>query len=345
MTNFDRCIRAIRMVVGSNSATHSTDEIPTLADACTDMPAPRHLVLAPRLVAALVAIYLLWGTSYLAIKQAGVEFPPLLLVGLRNLIAGIFLLCLALFQSRPLGSLRCWTNAAIVGVLMISVGAALLATGIQHVNSGSAAILFAAVPIIVCVLMAAIGQRISWAQWLGTAIGMCGLLLLNNISLSSPGQQGMWLIMAAAVVTGASAVLTDCATMPEDFIVSTGIQMMVGGGVASLLGWLFGERISSLSVQALAAFLYLSLFVSVIGYVSYMYLMTRAGAVVASSYAYVNPPIALLAGAWLLNEQISPLTTLAAGVVLTGAVTVLVATPQRAPNTTAVAALRKGKTS
>lgn len=291
------------------------------------------LMLEPRIVIALGAIYLLWGTSYLAIKQAGAEFPPLLLVGLRNLAAGIFLACLVLVQNRSWGAPRHWVNAAMVGVLMISVGATLLAKGIQYVTSGFASVAFAAVPVMVCVVMVARSQRICRAQLVGTCVGVTGLLLMSYGTTGVQESKGVWLILGAVVATAASAVLMDHLPMPKDLFVTTGVQMVAGGGVASLLGWFMGEQLITLSTQALGAWLYLTLLVSVLGYLSYTYLMTKAGPVMASSYAYVNPPIALLAGAWVLGEQVSGQTLVATGVVLIGAVTVLFATPPRAHGT------------
>lgn len=287
------------------------------------------VVLEPRIVLALGAIYLLWGTSYLAIKQAGTEFPPLLLVGHRNLAAGIFLICLVLVLKRTWGAPRLWINAAMVGVLMISVGATLLAIGIQHVTSGFASVAFAAVPVMVCIVVVARGQKICRAQWVGTCIGVAGLLLMSYGTTGVQANKGVWLILGAVVATAFSAVLMDHLEMPKDLFVTTAVQMVAGGGVASLLGWCMGEQLNTLSTQAVGAWLYLTLLVSVLGYLSYTYLMTKAGPVMASSYAYVNPPIALLAGAWMLGEQISGQTLVATGVVLIGAATVLFATPPR----------------
>lgn len=302
------------------------------------------LMLEPRIVIALAAIYVLWGTSYLAIKQAGAEFPPLLLVGLRNLAAGIFFMCVVQLQNRPWGAPRLWVNAAIVGVLMISVGATLLAVGLQYVASGVAAVSFAAVPVMVCVVMASRGQRISRAQWVGTCIGVSGLLLMNHGATGLQESKSVWLILAAVVATAASAVLMDHLPMPKDIFVTTAVMMVIGGGVASLVGWLIGERLGTLSTQAVVTWLYLSLLVSVLGFLSYVYLMTKAGPVVASSYAYVNPPIALVAGAWVLGEQVSGQTLVAAVVVLIGAMTVLFATPPRALRTSSVTPQEKDQT-
>lgn len=295
-------------------------------------------LLDARLIAALAAIYLLWGTSYLAIKYAAASFPPLLLAGLRNLIAGSLMLALAWLLGRRMGTRRTWGHAALVGILMIAVGSGLLARGIPSVASGTAAVLFAAVPVVVCVLLALLGQRIGRVQWLGTAIGVAGVLMLNGDALATPGQRGLWMIMAAVVATALAAVLADRTEMPEDVFVSTAVQMFAGGALASIVGWLLGERIHTVTTQALAGFLYLGFFVSIVGYASYVYVMARAGAVVASSYAYVNPPVALLAGAWLLGESPSPAMLAAAAVMLAGAMTVLAASPRALPRGPALAA-------
>jgi drug/metabolite transporter (DMT)-like permease len=291
----------------------------------------RFTVWNSRLIAALAATYLLWGTSYLALKHATVSFPPLLLAGVRNLIAGGLMLLLAWLLGRNMGTWRCWGNAALVGILMIAAGSSLLARGIPSVASGTAAVLFAALPVIVCVVLATLGQHVGRMQWMGTAIGVAGVLLLSGDALATPGQRGMWLIMAAVFATAIGAVLADRTEMPEDILVSTAVQMFAGGAVASMLGWLLGERIGAVTPQAMAGFLYLGLFVSIVGYLSYVYVLTHAGAVAASSYAYVNPPVALLAGAWLLGEVPSPTALVATAVVLAGAITVLAFTPRAPP--------------
>lgn len=291
-----------------------------------------------RLIAALAAIYLLWGTSYLALKQAGGSFPPLLLAGLRNLAAGSAMLSLALLLGRGLGSWRALRNAAMVGVLMIALGSGLLARGLHTVSSGSAAVVFAAVPVVVCVILALLGQRISPVQWLGTALGVAGVLMLNAESLAGPAQHGLWMIMGAVAATAAAAVFAERAPMPSDLLICTAVQMAAGGATASLAGWLFGERIVTVSSASLAAFLYLGFLVSVLGFLSYVHVMARAGAVTASSYAYVNPPVALIAGALVLGEQVTPSALLATGVVLAGAITVLAATPRERPRAPALAA-------
>jgi drug/metabolite transporter (DMT)-like permease len=130
----------------------------------------------PRIVLALAAVYIFWGSSYIAIKTAGEDFPPLLLMGLRNVLAGALFLTLAFAQRRPLGRLREWGHACVVGVLMISVGATLLAMGMRYESPGMAAVTFACVPVVVCLMLALKGSPITLAQWLGTLVGSraCG---------------------------------------------------------------------------------------------------------------------------------------------------------------------------
>lgn len=300
----------------------------------------------PWVLWALAVVYVFWGTSYLAIKQAGQDFPPMLLVGLRNLLAGGLMLLLAWILKRPFGTFRQGMNASCVGVLMIAVGASLLAMGIRYVDSGFAAMLFATVPVAVCLMVAVTGSRIGLMQWLGTLVGVLGLVLMNKDIDGSLQSTGMWLILAAVIATAASAVMMDRMSMPGDLIVVTGVQMVAGGAVACIVGWMLGERIEEVGFPAWMAWLYLSLMVSVLGYMSYTYLLLKTGPVLASSYAYVNPPVALLAGAAMLGESVTSSGLFSMVLVLLGAMVVLWGTPaQRAQiRTSADEFMKKAKT-
>lgn len=289
----------------------------------------RRLWAHPWVLWSLAAVYLFWGTSYLAIKQAGDDFPPMLLVGLRNVLAGGLMLLLAWGTKRPFGKVRETLHASVVGVLMIAVGASLLAMGIRYVDSGVAAMVFATVPVVVCLLMAVLGSRIGVLQWAGTLVGASGLLLLNAGTEGSVQTWGLCLILGAVVATAASAILMDRWAMPSDLLVATGVQMLAGGGVACVLGFMWGERIGEISSASWLAWLYLSLMVSVLGYLSYTYLLLKTGPILASSYAYVNPPIALLAGAILLGETVTVTGYLSMGLVLLAALLVLWGTPTK----------------
>ena len=279
-------------------------------------------LLNPRLLLALLCVYVIWGSSYLAFSQLADEFPPLLLVGTRNLVAGGLLLLYAHFTARERASAVQWRNAALVGFLMMAVAPAFLMAGMRYIDSGFAAVIFAAVPIMVCVLMAGMGQWATKAQWAGTFVGIFGLLLMQH-GFNGQQQEGLWWMFGAVLSCAVAAVLGDRLDMPKDVVVSTGAQMLVASSVGLVGAVALGESIDTLSNKAIMAWLYLTFFVSIGGYVSYAYLVERSGPIAANSYAYVNPPIALLAGSWFLGETLSRREVMATTIVLIGALIVL----------------------
>ena len=280
------------------------------------------------MLAALVGIYFIWGTSYLAVKEAVDYFPPLLLVGIRFCAAGMMLLVFCLITKRSMGSLRENRNAAFSGLLMITLSSTLIAIGVKTVDSSMAAVLFSLVPVFVCIMMMASGKKVSRWQWTGTIIGILGLLSMNLQSEHDGKQTGLWLILIAVIATSVAAFFSTHARLPQDVLVSTSVQMLAGGVSATLLGWLNNETIADPSIAALLAFLYLSLVVSVFAYLSYVYILAHAGPVLASSYAFVNPPVALVAGALVLNEPVSGNNMVSIIVVLVGAMAVLLGQPK-----------------
>jgi len=288
--------------------------------------------LGPRIIVALAAMYLLWGTSYLVTKMARTEFPPMLLVGVRYFCAGAVLACFARYQKRSWGDRRGWLSALAVGLLMITVGSGTSNTALPRVSSGLVAVMFAAVPLLVCMAMALRGKAVSALQWAGTVIGIGGLAMVTDTALDYQDSFSLWLVALGVLATALGSVLMDRLQMPQDLVVSASLQMMGGGAVSTLLGLLAGERVHSVSLAGLAQWSYLTFAVSVFAYMSYTYLMSKTGPVLANSFAYVNPPVALLAGALVLHEQVSPMLLLGTAVVLAGASTVLFAStsPARA---------------
>lgn len=276
-----------------------------------------------RVVLALLAMYLLWGTTYLVTKQARTEFPPLLLVGVRYTIAGLLFAAVIHWQKRPWGRPREWAHAALAGFLMLTLGAGLTTVVLPQVNSGVASVLFAAVPLLICVALAALGQRVNKAQWLGTLVGLLGLLLIVGQGESLGDTFSLYMLLGAVLATTAGALVIDRLALPQDLMTTACVQMLSGGLITTLAGWCLGERVQHLSPTALAQLAYLTVCVAVLAYFSYLYLMAHVGPVLANSYAYVNPPIALWAGAWVLHETVTPGLLLATVVVLCGAAIVL----------------------
>lgn len=285
-----------------------------------------------RLAAALFAVYVLWATSYLVIKQATVVYPPFLMSGMRSLLAAVVLYGLLRVDGQKLPPLRQWRDACLVGIIATTGGSALLAIGLRDTPSGTAAVLYATMPIFAClILMFWWGARISGLQWLGSAFGLVGIVLLNRdaflVNITSLNGQhrflGPGLVLASAAFTGLAAALTSRGKMPSSVLASSCIQLLVGGAVNTMLAIFLGQHIGRSSTSALAAFLYLSLVVSVCGFLAFNDLTNRAGPAVATSYAYVNPPIALALGALFLGESVTPQGIFAMVVVLLGVAMVL----------------------
>lgn len=291
--------------------------------------------------AALFAVYVVWATSYLAIKEAVAVFPPLLLVGLRSLMAAgaLALLAWRLREARPTPAQA--RGALMIGALMIGLGDSLLALGLQSADSGRAAVLFAAVPILAALLLALRGQPLSRGQWAGAVTGLAGVALLNLDPLLGllPGQaqpaaqqagvrHGEALVLASAACFALSAVLvawqTERDRMPGSSLWSVALQLLAGGLCASALGLLRGEQPQWPGPDTWAGLLYLSLVISGACYLAYGYLLRHTGTLLATSYAYVNPPVAVAIGVLWLGEALRGRDLLAMALVLAGvALTVL----------------------
>lgn len=249
----------------------------------------------------------------------------MLLAGLRYVAAGLVMALVMWLQKRRWGAPRRWFNAGVAGFFNLTLGAGLTTIALPHVSSGLVAVLFAAVPLLICVGMATLGQAVGRMQWLGTLIGMAGLLLIVGDGQGFENATSLWLVIVAVVATALGALLMGRLAMPEDLVAGACLQMTIGGALTCAIGWGMGERIGYVSPTALAQWAYLSFGVAVLAYFSYLYLMAHVSPVLANSYAYVNPPVALWAGAMVLNEPITPHLILATAIVLVGAATVLLA--------------------
>ena len=297
-----------------------------------------------RLVATLFTVYVLWATSYLAIKHVVQVFPPLLMSGLRSLLAAAVLYGWLRWDGQTLPPLSQWRDASWVGLFAITGGSGLLALGLRDTPSGVAAVLYATMPIFTClILVGGWGARISGLQWIGSALGWMGVLLLNLDvwgghvgSLDAPSRLlGPALVLASAACAALAAVWSSRGKMPPSLLASTCIQLLVGGAVTTLIAVGLGQKIGRPSGSVLGAFLYLSLVISVCGYLAFNDLTQRAGPAVATSYAYVNPPLALALGALFLGESVTGQSVLAVTIVLLGVAMVLSAATRQRSNRTA----------
>ena len=280
-----------------------------------------------KVMLALASVYLVWGSTYLGIRIGLEGYPPFLMGGLRFLAAGLLLYGFLRWRGGAAPSRAQWQNAAVLGVLMMLLGNGLVNLAETSVSSGLAAIAVASMPLWAGVFGALRGHHPSRGEWLGLGIGFAGVVWLNFGSQMSASVVGMIALLMAPVSWAFGSVWSRDRNLPEPFM-STAAQMLCGGAAMILLGLLLGERIHQVPpLRATLAVAYLAGFGSIIGFSAYVWLLHNVRPALATSYAYINPPIAVLLGALLLGEHVDAHVIGAMAVILAG---VLIITRARA---------------
>ncbi|MFZ9766866.1 MAG: EamA family transporter [Candidatus Limnocylindrus sp.] len=308
--------------------------------------APRLTAAAPlAIAAAMLAIYIVWGTTYLAIRvvvdpDQGVAIPPFAMVAIRFAFAGLAMLALVGIFARD--ALRSLTRAqirdqAIVGIALNVGGLGVTSFGEQTIPSGIAALVIALLPIWVAVIGRVIyGDAIAPLSIVGIVVGIIGVVILIA---PNPGEQGLDPLGLACVLIsplswgGGSIWSQRRAATPAHPLVAVTLQMLAGavGGavVAALLGEWGSVRFNALGADVLVALAYLIVIGSLVAYNIYTWLLRVAPFGLVSTYAYVNPVVAVLAGSIILNEPISGQLVVGATVVVAG-VAIMVTARNRA---------------
>ncbi len=269
-----------------------------------------------RIALALAVVYFAWGSSYLAVHVALQSFPPLLLSGLRNLIAGIGLLVFAIRRGAAWPTLVQARNAGIVGTMLVGFSSGLLAFGMRTVGTGTAAVMVATVPLFATIISAVAGRPIAKGEWVAVALGLAGIFILNYGNASTASTSGSIVILCAALFWAGGAYLASQLALPADLFLSTALQIGLGGAISTLIAVTGGQRVASLGVGTLFAFLYLMLVATMAAYVAYGFLIRHTSPIVASSCMYVNPIVAVALGALTLGEPVTLSTFVATGVIL-----------------------------
>lgn len=282
----------------------------------THTPSPSRLQVG----LGLLAVYLIWGSTYLGIRFGLQGFPPFLMAGLRFVAAGSAVYLWLRMRGQRAPTARQWRNAAFMGVLLLGLGNGLVSVAQQWVASGLAAIAVASMPLWAALFGLAFGRRYRGLEWFGVLVGFAGVLLLN----AGEALQARPLAALALVVAAASWAFGSVWSRGRDLpppLMSTAAQMLTGGVVMLAFGLATGERIAGPPpAVAVAALAYLAVFGSIIGFGAYIWLLNHVRPALATSYAYVNPPIAVLLGALLAGEQVSLQTLVAMAVILSGVV-------------------------
>ena len=291
----------------------------------------RRVGIDPRLIACLAAVYLIWSSTYLAMRMVVSELPPLLMASLRYATAGLVMLALAKQRGAAWPSARHWLRVAPVGALLFVGGNGFVAIAELTVSSGGAAVVCAMMPLWTGVLAALSGERPSRREWLSLIVGFIGVMVL----MGGPSLQGhplhIVLILLAPVSWSLGSVLARrlARSQPATHTMMSSAMQMLTGGAALAIGALGrGERLPvHASTQAWLALVYLIVFGSLIAFTAYNWLLRNARPVVATSYAYVNPILAVLFGAAISGEAIG-ITTLIANVLIVGAIALALARPR-----------------
>ena len=279
-----------------------------------------------RIALALAAVYLIWGSTYLGIRFA-LEggFPPFLLGGIRFIIAGGLMYTVLRWRGVPAPTRPQWRNTAVMGVLLMLLGNGMVNLAEQTVSSGIAAVAVASAALWMGVFAAMRGDKPTGTEWLGLGIGFIGVLWLNADSSLGASKVGMVALIVATLAWSFGSIWSRGKDLPSPFM-SSAAQMLCGGVAMCIAGALTGERFDGMpSAHGLAAFAYLIVFGSIIGFSAYIWLLHHVRPALAGSYAYVNPAIAVGLGAWLAGERFGTHELMAMGVILLGVVAITLA--------------------
>ncbi|MGQ3051615.1 MAG: drug/metabolite exporter YedA [Roseateles sp.] len=277
--------------------------------------------LAPKLMLCLAATWLVWGSTYLAIKMALVSLPPFLQMGSRFLVAGVLLAGWMRWRGTPWPDRRQWLHALVIGGLMLGGGMGGTATAEVTVGSGLVVAFIAVMPLMIAGLNLLWGEKPTRMESLGIAFGLVGVLLLTQGQGFGASPAGLVAISVACASWAVGSVLSQRNLPLAPGAMGFASEMLAGGAVLMALSLIDGETLPErIEPQAVWAWAYLVVFGSLIAFNAYMVLLAEASAGLASSYSFVNPVIAMLLGVTLAGEHISGHEWLAAGVVLVGVV-------------------------
>ncbi len=285
------------------------------------MTAPAASVRLPPLVlASLLATWLVWGSTYLAIKFALASFPPFFQMGTRFLVAGALLFAWSRWVRRAsLPSPRQWIHAALIGVLMLVCGMGGTATAERTIGSGVLVAFIAVMPMMITAVNLFFGVRPARLEILGIVVGLSGVLLLVQGAEFRGSPAGLLAMTVACGGWALGSVLSQRRYVLAPGAMGYASEMLCGGVVLMGVSTIAGEAPQwPPTALAGAAWVYLMVFGSLVAFNAYMLLLSRTSAALASSYSFVNPIIALVLGVAIGGESVTPQEWLAAGIVLCG---------------------------
>jgi drug/metabolite transporter (DMT)-like permease len=275
-----------------------------------------------KIVAGMAVVYVVWGSTYVAMRVGVRDLPPLLLSGVRFLLAGLLLA--AWCATRPdfhRPTRQNWRDAAILGLLMPAAGTGGATWAEQRLPAGTAALLLATIPVWT-ILFARIvdGDRIGLPTAAGLVLGLAGVAVLVDPGGGHTDPLSAAVALGGAVAWGAGSVYAGHAAHPKQPLLGSGLELICAGGIMLALGAAGGEpgRVHAVPAEGVLALAYLVLFGSLMAYSCYEWLLAHAPARLVATYPFVNPVVAVLLGRLLLNEGVGVRTAIATAVIVAG---------------------------
>jgi drug/metabolite transporter (DMT)-like permease len=277
-------------------------------------------------IAAFAAVYIIWGSTYLGIRLAIDSIPPLLMAGARFVLAGSILYGVMRLRGAARPTARHWKSAAVIGGLLLLGGNGGVSWAQQYVPSGITALIVAAVPLWMILVdwLRPHGTKPKLVVWVGLAVGFAGVALIvagkNPLGHRLVNPAGAAALVFATVTWAIGSVYSRHAPKPEAALLAVAMQMIAGGGLQLGGGLALGEMgrldLAHITPTSAWAFVYLTLIGSLVGFTAYVWLLGVSTPAKVSTYAYVNPLIAVFLGHLVLNEEVPNSVALAGALIL-----------------------------
>ena len=298
----------------------------------------KHLV---AIILAFAAVYIIWGTTYLAIRLAIETIPPFFMTGTRFLFAGALIFFILRARGVPMPRRLHWRSAVIIGALLVVGGSGLLTWSEQQVPSSTAALVVATMPLWMALFdwLVFKGSRPGKRVTSGLLLGLIGIILLIGpgqiLGTSGFSLFFLLILLLSPILWSLGSLYSRGADLPENTFMSIAMEMLAGGTLLLLAGLLTGEAsrldIAAISTRSLAAMAYLAIFGSLTGFSSYIWLLQYVPATKVATYTYVNPVIAVFLGWLVLDETITLTTIVSVVIIILAVVLITTANPTNQP--------------
>jgi drug/metabolite transporter (DMT)-like permease len=268
------------------------------------------------IAAALAAVYLIWGSTYYAIRVTLESLPPFTMAGARFLLAGSVLWTIQRLRGKPAPDAAQARSAAVIGLLLLLGGNGAVVYAEQSIGSGLVALIVGSVPVMTGLFGGLFGRSPSNREWAGIGVGLAGIALLSLDGSLRATPLGLLALAGGTISWSFGSIWSRQLRMPVG-LDAAAIEMLAGGVGMMVLGAVCHEHVHMPTGRSIAAFVYLLVFGSLIAFSAYVFLLERTRPAVSSSYAYVNPVVALAIGAGT-GEHVRPIHVAALAVVLAG---------------------------